>query len=83
MTVRDEIHGLIDALPEDELPAVGRFLRSVAPEREDALGEFLAAAPEDDESSTPDQEAAAEVAREALRRGERATIEEVRRKLLS
>jgi len=81
VTVREELHVLIDALPEHELSTVRRFLLSVTPPL-DKLGAFLAAAPEDDEPSTVEQDAAAAEAREALRRGERVSADEVKRSLL-
>ena len=83
MTVRDEIHLLIDALPENELQTVRQYLRSLAGGGDDPLGRFLATAPEDDEPSTPEQDRVAEEAREALARGERISAEEVKRTLLT
>jgi len=83
MTVRDEIHLLIDTLPEGDLPRVRQFLRSLADGGNDSLGRFLGAAPEDDEPSTPEQDQAAREARESLERGERVSAEEVKQTLLT
>lgn len=83
MTVRDKVHELVDSLPESELPAVRRYLETVGEPRDDALGRFLADAPEDDEPSTPEQDRAAAEARAALRRGERVSGEELKRTLLA
>lgn len=41
MTVREELHSLIAALPEDALPAVRRFLHSVVATSQDVLGRFF------------------------------------------
>ena len=82
MAVRNELHELIDALPESELPVARRFLRSLQDANGDSLDRFLAAAPEDDEPSTPEQDRAAAEARDAHRRGERISGEDLKREIL-
>jgi len=79
MTVRGSVHELVDSLPESELPAVRRYLETVGEPLDDVLGRFLASAPEDDEPSTPVQDRAATGGREALRRGECVSGEELKR----
>ncbi len=83
MSVRDEVHELVDALPEGELPAARRYLESLRPPRDDSLARFLAAAPEDDEPSSPEQDRAAAEGRDAFRRGERISAAEAKRTLLA
>ncbi len=83
MTVRDDVHELVDALPDSELPAVQRYLESLTRSLDDPLGRFLAAAPEDDEPTTPEEDRKAAEAREAFRRGERVAGEELKRTLLT
>lgn len=79
MSVRDEVHELVDALPEGELAAARRYLEVLRTSPSDSLARYLAAAPEDDEPSTPEQDRAARIAREAFRRGERISAAEVKR----
>ncbi|MDQ3692486.1 MAG: hypothetical protein M3464_02505 [Chloroflexota bacterium] len=83
MSVRDEVHELVDALPEGELAAARRYLESLRTSPDDSLARFLAAAPEDDEPSTPEQDRAAAAARDAFRRGERISAAEAKRALLA
>jgi hypothetical protein len=83
MSVRDEIHQLVDALPEGELDAARRYLEVLRTSPDDSLARFLAAAPEDDEPSTPEQDRAVATARDAFRRGERISAAEVKRTLLA
>jgi hypothetical protein len=62
-TTRDELHQLLDRLPESELERVARFLRNESEARQ-RLEELLATAPIDDESTTEED-------REAIAQGER------------
>lgn len=61
-TTRDELHRLLDGLPESELERVVRFLRNESEARQ-RLEELLAAAPIDDEPLTDED-------REAIAQGE-------------
>ncbi len=81
MAVRSELHDLIDSLPEDDLPTARRLLRSLQ-NPGDSLDLFLAAAPIDDEPSTPDQDRAAAEARDAMHRGEGIPGDQLKRSLL-
>ena len=62
MTVRDELHRLVDALPVDALEVAGRLLSVLSAQRlGDPVTSALAKAPMDDEPVTPgDAEAIAE-----------------------
>ena len=62
MTARDQIHRLVDALPDDALDTAGRMLAGLsAPLLPEPVASALAKAPMDDEAVTPsDAEAIAE-----------------------
>ena len=79
MSVRDDVHDLVDALPEGELDAARRYLEVLRTSPHDSLARFLAAALEDDESSTSEQDHAAAQAPHAVRRGEWVSAAEVKR----
>ena len=83
MTVRAELHELLDALPEAELSTARRYLESLRRMGDDPLGRFLREAPEDDEPTTPDEDEGAAEAREELRRGEGISVDEIKRTLLA
>lgn len=83
MSVRDEVHRLVDALPESELPAIRQVLEARSREVGDSFLRFLNEAPIDDEPTTPEEEQAVAEAREDVRRGRTIPFEEVKRQLLS
>ena len=64
---RDDIHRLVDSLPEGDLTAVGEYLQSLQTADSDALLNSLMAAPWDDEPESPEEAAAVPKAR-GLRR---------------
>ena len=55
MSTRESVHALIEALPDDELPAAKRYLEYLR-DLGDPMMRLLAAAPMDDESSAPDED---------------------------
>ena len=69
MSIKDEIHHLVEQLPEGELHAARRFLA------------YLCAAPEefDDEPLSAEAAEALQRAEEAMKRGEYLTLEEYER----
>jgi hypothetical protein len=78
MQTRERLHQLIDALPEESLPSVERFLA----ERRDDADPFLRAlanAPKEGELLTPEEEAAVREGLDAIDRGDVVTHAEVRR----
>jgi hypothetical protein len=80
MTSKEMLHRLVDALPENELAAAERLLTALlAP---DAMLRALDSAPEDDESSSAEEDAEAEAAWQEYLRGESVAAEEARRRLL-
>lgn len=83
MTTKEAVHRLIDQLPEDELAIVEAFLEFLASRRlGDPLLAFLQAAPEDDEPTTPEEDASAEDAWREYQRGDVLPSGVVKRKLL-
>jgi hypothetical protein len=76
---KEGLHQLIDALPESELDKAARLLAAL--ETTDPVLRALLLAPEDDEPETDEERAAVDEAREAARRGEVFTLEEVEREL--
>ncbi len=78
MIAREELHELIDKLPERELPTVRGLLRYLAG---DPLLRALAEAPIDDEEETVEEMDAVAEAREAVARGEVRPWEEVNAEL--
>lgn len=70
MASKEELHSLIDRLPEAELQAARRFLEYLC-ERDDPVLRALLNAPEDDEPTTPEED-------EAVAESGRSTSEERR-----
>lgn len=66
MLTRDQLHHLIDELPESEIDTAGRFLQA----RTDPLLRALMDAPPDDEPETEEERAAVAEARSEIARGE-------------
>ena len=81
MTTREDLYRLIDELPESELDAARHWLEHRRP-GEDLLLQVLLNAPEDDEPTTPEEDAGAAEAMEEYRRGEFISAEQAKRELL-
>ena len=81
MTVKEEVHRLVDELPEDDLFTARRLLRGLTLTRDqqeqDTLVGFLERCPEDDEPTTEEDLAAVERGRDAALRGELVTHDAV------
>ena len=69
MVAREELHELIDQLPERELPAVRSYLRYLAEMAQDPILRKLVNAPIDDEPETDEERKAVEEAKKALEDG--------------
>ncbi len=82
VTVREDLHRLIDELPDQELAAARTYLKALRA-TSDPLATLLAVAPVDDEPVTEEEEAGAAKAREQYRRGETLTADNVKRPLAS
>ncbi len=81
MVTKNQVHHLVDQLPEDDLAAVASYLEYLR-DKGDPFLYALANAPEDDEEETPEEAAAVAEAKAALARGEVRSLEEVRAELL-
>ena len=81
MTTKEELHRLIDELPESEVHAALRFLGYLRNLGSDPLMQALMDAPEDDEPDTPEEQRAALEAWQEYLRGEARPWEEVRKEL--
>lgn len=76
MIVKEELHRLVDALPEGEVAAARRYLEYLRDVGSDPVLRSFMAAPEDDEPLTKDDEAAIREAEEEVARGEAIPWEE-------
>ncbi len=83
MSVREDIHRLVDALPESELLTVRRLLEALHLLSRDPRQVALDMAPWDDEPTTPEEEAGIAQAYEEIARGEVISAEEAKRRLLA
>ena len=81
MVTKEQIHKLVDQIPEDDLAEVARYLESLRDETDPML-HALANAPEDDEPETPEEAEAVAEARAALARGEVRSLAEIRAEYL-
>ena len=81
MTIKEELHRLIDELPASEARTARRFLEYLRNVGSDPLLRALMEAPEDDEPETEEERAAVQEAREQLARGEAIADDEVWRRL--
>ncbi|MDA8068220.1 MAG: hypothetical protein M0T77_06375 [Actinomycetota bacterium] len=79
MTAKQQLRQLVDELSEVEAAEALSILASRR--RRDSLSELLDNAPEDDEPTTPEEEALVAEAFEAIERGETITLEELRAEL--
>ena len=75
MSVKDELHELVDQLDEDAAREALAYLRTLS------LPAFLRDAPSDDEPETDEERAAVAEAREALKRGDVVRGEDLEREL--
>ena len=78
MATKDRLHRMVDALPEEDVPAAEKALESVRLER---VRRALAEAPEDDEPLTEAEREAIQEAEEDVRAGRLVSHEEVKRRL--
>lgn len=82
MTIREELHHIVDDLPDSELATAKRFLVYLSVTSRDALLCTLLDAPEDDEPETPEEAEGMAEAYEDVRAGRLVSHEEARRRLL-
>ncbi|MGI8689013.1 MAG: hypothetical protein ACR2M3_10575 [Thermomicrobiales bacterium] len=82
MSIKEDVHRLVDELPDDDLPAAQRLLEALRTKEHDPLMQHLMQAPIDDEPTTPEEDAGAAEARQELQRGEGRPLSEVCAELL-
>lgn len=82
MIAREDLHHLVDRLPESELERARRVLEYLEERATDPLLRALAEAPEDDEEETPEEAAAVEEAGQEMARGEGTPWEQIRSRYL-
>jgi hypothetical protein len=80
MVTRQELYRLIDDLPEQGLEEAHRYLAALKQANGDPFLAQLLLAPEDDEPTTPEEDAGAEEAWQEYLRGETISSEELKRK---
>ena len=80
MTIKDELHRLVDELPQRELHGAKRFLEYLR-NMGDPLLQALMEAPEDEEPTTPEEDEGAKEAWREYLRGEARPWEDVREEL--
>ena len=80
---KEELHSLVDQLPESELSTARRLLEALRLLGQDPRQVTLDMAPWDDESTSPEEEAGVAVARQEIARGEVISAEEAKRRLLA
>jgi hypothetical protein len=78
MTAKEKLRVVVEELSESEAEGALDYIASC---RHDELGALLDSAPVDDEPSTPEEEAAVQLAREELARGETISLDEIRAEL--
>ena len=77
MTAKEKLLQRVQSLSEDEAAETLRLLD----QRGDSLTRLLDNAPEDDEPTTPEEEALVQEARDEIARGETITLDELRAEL--
>ena len=82
MTIKEDLHRLVDELPKKELPVAKRYLEYLRNMGDPVLRSFMEA-PEDDEEETEEETVMIEEARQEYLRGEARPWEEVREELAS
>jgi hypothetical protein len=79
VTTREQLHTLIDGLPECDLGSVQLLIEWRNRLRDDRTALLVATAPEDDEPESPEEAAAVAEAREAISRGEVYSLDAIKR----
>jgi hypothetical protein len=70
MSIKEDVHRLVDELPDDELPSAQRLLESLLAKEQDTLVRHLMQSPIDDEPDTPEERASDEEGWQEYLRGE-------------
>ncbi|MGE0539619.1 MAG: hypothetical protein AB7R89_05525 [Dehalococcoidia bacterium] len=80
MVTRHELHQIIDELPDQGLEEAHRYLAALQKAHGDPFLAGLLLAPDDDEPTTPEEDAGAEEAWQEYLRGEAISADELKRK---
>jgi hypothetical protein len=80
MATRQELHDLVDEIPEQGLDEARRYLQALKEANGDPFLAQLLLAPEDDEPTTPEEDAGAAEAWQEYLRGESVSGEELKRR---
>jgi hypothetical protein len=80
MVTRQELHQLVDEMPEPGLEEARRYLEALREADGDPVLAHLLLAPEDDEPTTPEEDAGAAEAWQQYLRGEVISSDELKRK---
>ena len=80
MVTRAELHALLDEIPDQGLEDIARYLAALKEAGGDPYRAHLLLAPEDDEPTTPEEDAVAAEAWQEYLRGEYFTAEEMKRR---
>lgn len=75
MLTRDQLHRLIDAIPDDRLPALEAAIEPLA----DPVARAVMLAPEDDEPLTDEDRAALREAKDDIARADLVSHEDIKR----
>lgn len=81
MSIKEDVHRLVDELPDGELPAAQRLLKSLLVKERDPLVQHLMRSPIDDEPDTPEERASDEEGRQEYLRGETRDWDEMQAEL--
>ena len=82
MTTREQLHRIVELLPDSEVKAALRFVEYLRDtRRSDEVARMLMNAAEDDEPLTPEEADSLERAAEEARSGQTVPWEEVRRQI--
>jgi hypothetical protein len=82
MTAKEQLRERIEAFSEEQAERTLRLLDDLRDdEPRDALDELLAAAPIDDEPTTPEEDEGAREARAQIKRGEVSSAEQIKREI--
>ncbi len=83
MTNKNRLHQLVDRLPDDESDAAARFLEYLCDVGSDPMRRVLNEAPDDDEPTTPEEDASADEAWRDYQACKGISAEDAKRLLLS
>ncbi len=81
MSIKEDVHRLVDKLPDDELPTAQPLLESLLVKEHDPLVQHLMRSPIDDEPDTPEARASDAEGWQEYLRGETRDWDEIQTEL--